>query len=50
MPLFLIQIINTVLSQQRFGLYTIIRTETETFLQRAKAQLDICISSVILFS
>ena len=37
MPLFLIQIINTILSQQCFGLYTVIRTETETLLQRAKA-------------
>ena len=37
MPLFLIQIINTILSQLCFGLYTVIRTETETLLQRAKA-------------
>ena len=37
MPLFLIQIINTILCQQCFGLYNVIRTETETLLQRAKA-------------
>ena len=37
MPLFLIQNINTILSQQCFGLYTVIRTEIETLLQKAKA-------------
>ena len=37
MPLFLIQNINTIVSQQCFGIYTVIMTETETLLQRAKA-------------
>ena len=38
MPLFLIQNIITILSQQCFGLNTVIRTET--LLQRAKALDD----------
>ena len=52
MSLFLIQNINTILSQQCFGLYTVIRTETETSLRKAKA-LDlkpkIRINRVVLF-
>ena len=36
MSLFLIQNINTILSQQSFGFYTVIRTETETLFQIAK--------------
>ena len=36
MALFFIQNINPILSQQFFGLYTVIKTETETLLQRAK--------------
>ena len=35
--LFLIQNINTILSRKSFGLYTVIRTETETLLQKSKA-------------
>ena len=37
MPLFLTQNIDIILSQQCFGLYTVIRTETKTLLQREKA-------------
>ena len=33
MSLFLIQNISTILSQQCFGLYTVIRTETENLFQ-----------------
>ena len=37
MHLFLIHNISTVLSEQCFGLYTVIMTETETLFQKAKA-------------
>ena len=37
MPLFLIQNFSTILSKQYIGLYTVIRTETETSLRKAKA-------------